>query len=332
MLKEEIEDYCRGLGLDTLGFIKCREFKELEEFYKYRKDNNLENEFEETDIEKRINPKLYMNEGKTIISIAFPYLWINSNNENGFSIYTKGLDYHRVVTNYLNKICTYIESIGGKAISFVDSNYLPERYIAYLAGVGFIGRNNMIITKKYGSYVFLGEIITDLNIYQEDKGSFDKINKYEYCGNCNNCYKECPTKSISINKINPNICSSYITQKKELSDIDIILMKGKIFGCDLCQVRCPYNEKVEYSKIDEFKPLEFMDDNIEIYANMNNKFFRENISRTSCGWRGKNIIKRNTIVKLFNQSKEINLYKGDSPYINDYIDRLNCGGKNETKD
>lgn len=96
----------------------------------------------------------YMEEGKTIISIAFPYLWVENNIENGFSKYTKGFDYHRVVKKYLDRICDFIKSNGGEAISFVDSNTLPERYIAYLSGVGFIGRNNMIITEKYGSYVF----------------------------------------------------------------------------------------------------------------------------------------------------------------------------------
>ncbi|MDZ5010686.1 tRNA epoxyqueuosine(34) reductase QueG, partial [Clostridium perfringens] len=74
MIKENIINYCNSLGLDTLGFIKCREFTELKDFFYERRNQGLENEFEEKDIEKRINPLNYMNEGKTIISIAFPYL------------------------------------------------------------------------------------------------------------------------------------------------------------------------------------------------------------------------------------------------------------------
>ena len=70
VIKDKIIGYCNSLGLDTLGFIPCRRFEELVEFYKYRKENNLENEFEEKEIEKRINPKVYMEDGKTIISIA----------------------------------------------------------------------------------------------------------------------------------------------------------------------------------------------------------------------------------------------------------------------
>lgn len=323
MLKEEIIKYCNSLNLDNIGFIKCRRFDELENFYKNRKENNLENEFEESDIEKRINPMWYMKEGKTIISIAFPYLWIENNIENGFSKYTKGLDYHRVVKRYLDKICDFIKSRDGEAIAFVDSNTLPERYIAYLANIGFVGRNNMIITNKYGSYVFLGEIITDLELESDEIRKFQEIREYRECGECMRCYNNCPTKSINIRKINPNICSSYITQKKELSDIEIKLLKDKIFGCDICQDVCPYNSKISFSKIEEFKPLEFMCNlQSDIYADMNNKFFKDNILKTSCGWRGKNVIKRNAIIKLYNEGKNINVFKGDSPYINEYIERL----------
>lgn len=321
-MKSKIIDFCNSKGLDTIGFIPCRKFNELEEFYSKRKKEGLENEFEEEDIEKRINPKRYMEDGKTIISIAFPYYKETENINNGFSIYTKRLDYHRVLKKYLNEICEYIQELGWKAESFVDSNSLPERYIAYLAGIGFIGRNNMIITKKYGSYVFLGEIITDLPIDCEDKRSFNEIQKYEECKECNICISECPTKSINKVKINPNICLSYITQKKEISEKQIKLLKGNIFGCDFCQLKCPYNREIIESPIDEFNTLPYMNDDVEAYANMDNKYFKEKINKTSCGWRGKNVIRRNAIINLFKTGYSIKEFKGDSEYLNKYIEML----------
>ncbi|NLK95426.1 MAG: tRNA epoxyqueuosine(34) reductase QueG [Clostridiales bacterium] len=322
MLKQKIKDFCNTLGLDTIGFIPCREFNELIDFYTYRKKNNLENEFEEEDIEKRINPNIYMEDGKTIISIAFPYYKGEETVNNGFSIYTKRLDYHKVLKKYLNEICEYIRSLGGKAESFVDSNYLPERYIAYLAGIGFIGRNNMIITEKYGSYVFLGEIITDLDIECSDRKNFNEISDYIECRDCNICIGECPTKSINKLKINPNICLSYITQKKNISDKEIKLLKGNIFGCDFCQLKCPYNENIKGDILEEFKVLEYMNEDIYKYANMDNKFFKEKISCTSCGWRGKNVIKRNAIIRMKQDGYDISEFKGESEYINDYLNRL----------
>lgn len=323
-LKSKIQDHCEKLGLDTIGFIKCRKFNELIEFYSKRKSLGLENEFEEKDIEKRINPNIYMENGKTIISIAFPYLHNTEYDENGFSVYTRGHDYHKVVKAYLKKICEYINSLGYEAIALVDSNSLPERYIAYLAGVGFVGKNNMIITKKYGSFVFLGEIITDLEIECEDLGDFKNIDKFENCGSCEVCYGACPTKAINKSRKNCNICVSYLTQKKELEDKHINLLNGRVFGCDSCQDTCPYNHNVVYSNIEEFKPFLFMNENnTEILANISNKDFKETFLKTSCGWRGKNVLKRNAIIKLAKKDGiNIKVLKSDSDYLNNYINRL----------
>ena len=264
-----------------------------------------------------------MKDGKTIISIAFPYYHEDScEKHNGFSIYTKRGDYHRVVKGYLDKICNYLNSLGWEAASFVDSNYLPERYIAYLAGIGFIGRNNMIITEKYGSYVFLGEIITNAPIECNEVRSIQDILKFDECNQCDICIKECPTKSINKSRVNPNICLSYITQKKDINDKEIKLLKGNVFGCDFCQLKCPYNQSVRINVLEEFKTLEYMNDETYIYANMDNKVFKEKIAKTSCGWRGKNVIRRNAIIKMHNENYDIEEFKGESPYINNYIEML----------
>lgn len=323
MIRNKIEAYIESLGLDTYGFIPCRRLDESISFFQNRKVRGLENEFEEEDIENRVNPFLYMEDGKTIISIAFPY---NTKDEesidNGFSVYTKRYDYHRVVKSYLLKICEYIESLGGKAMHFVDSNNLPERYLAYLAGVGFIGRNNMLITEKYGTYVFLGEIITNLPMECSELRHHSEIFMYNECGDCNVCYNACPSKSISLEKINPNICLSYYTQKKELEDEEIKVLKGNVFGCDICQQVCRYNRPAKSSSLPEFKALDFMNQEVSTYAAMDNKMFKEQISKASCGWRGKNVIKRNAIIHLSKKGEDIESYRGDSPYINGYIDRL----------
>lgn len=323
-LRNEIKEYANKIGIEYIGFIKCRKFTELYDFFKERKEKGLENEFEESDIEKRINPNHYMEEGKAIISFAFPYLQEDEYFNNGFSVYTRGEDYHNVVHKYLNKVCEFIESKGGKAIALTDSNTLPERYIAYISGLGFIGKNNMLITKKYGSYVFLGEIITDLDIANEDIRKFEEIKSFKECGKCEICYKECPTKSINKNKKNSNICLSYITQKKQLSDIEMRLMNGRIFGCDSCQLECPYNSDSEFSKIEEFKIKDFMKNvNTDDLLKIDNKSFKETLKTTSCGWRGKNVIMRNAIIKaLLVENKNIENIKINSEYVKDFKNRL----------
>lgn len=322
MEKRQIEECIRSLGLDTFGMIPLRRLTELESYLRERNQKKLQNEFEEKEIEKRINPAISMESGRTIISIAFPYYHEDTNEHNGFSVYTKRADYHKVVNGYLNQICEYIQTLGGKAEGFVDSNALPERYLAYLAGVGFIGRNNMIITEKYGSYVFLGEIITDLELECHEQRTIAEIKEYRECGECRLCYQECPTKSINPAQVNPNICLSYFTQKKEITDQEMKLLKGNLFGCDYCQLKCPYNQRAVKNVLEVFHTLDFMGDDVSVYAGMDNQYFKENISQTSCGWRGKNVLRRNAMISMAAQGQDIEQYKGESPYINDYIDRI----------
>lgn len=314
-IKNLIVEYCNSIGLDTVGFTKCRVFYELYDYYKYRNLNSLNNEFEEKDEKKRINPYIYIKGGRTIISIAFPYLFKkNLEDDIGFSLYTKGEDYHRVVNKYLKKICCFIKSIGGKAEAFVDSNALPERYIAELCGIGFIGRNGSLITKKYGSYVFLGEIITDLEV------EYDNVMNCN-CGNCSICIKNCPTGALRSK--NYNICMSYITQKKQVEDNWLLKFGGRLFGCDVCQNVCPYNINVSFSVIQEFHPFNFME-NVDLgeIVNMDNKTFRRKYANTSCGWRGKNILIRNGIINAFVLKKQVEIKNIRSPYVKYYYNRL----------
>jgi len=322
-IKEEIIGFCKKNGIDTIGFSECRIFHELSPYFEKRKKLGLENEFEESSIDKRINPFSYMSEGKTIISIAFPYIYdLDFSGGSSFSKYTLGRDYHVVTTDYMDKICKFIRGMGGKAICTVDSNALPERYIASNSGVGFIGKNNTLITEKYGSYVFLGEIITDLIIEPD-------IPLERKCGNCKRCLEACPTNSIVEGKVginnNSNICLSYITQKKNIEDSWFEKLNGRLFGCDTCQRACHYNKEIQFSTISEFKPYEYMENiDLQVLINIDNKLFKDKYKITSCGWRGKNMLKRNAIINaIFIEKRKImTVEKDTSPYIRDYYYRL----------
>lgn len=319
--KQAIIEFAKSLSIDTIGFTECRVFEELREWFEYRKNRGLFNEFEEEDIEKKINPGLLLEGGKTIISIAFPYYYGEDKGDNLFSIYTKGEDYHKIVIDYLNKICEFINKLGGTSIALVDSNPLPERYIASLCGIGFIGKNNTLITNKYGSYVFLGEIITDLALEPDEPN-------YNNCFGCNLCMKKCPTSVIIEDgkNFNSKRCLSYLTQKKHLDNEEITLIKGKVFGCDECQKFCPHNKDISISSIKEFEPKGYMNEvNLSELILLNNAEFKEKYKKHSCGWRGKNILIRNGLINYYYKNKtdkdEI-LKKVTSPYIKEYYDRL----------
>lgn len=326
--KETIIEYCKTLNLDTVGFMKCRVFEELIPIYEQRKREGLENPFEEADIEKRVNPFFLLPEGKSIVSIAFPYYFdADYSPGKGFSIYTLGQDYHQVAGDYLARICSFIEGLGGKAKAFVDSNPLPERYIASLCGIGFIGKNNMLITEKYGSFVFLGEIITDIELGEDSEFggvNLENLLIYERCGSCDRCLKSCPTKAISDKKRNPNICLSYITQKKDIEDKWFKVMGNRLFGCDSCQNCCPYNSGVRKSPLQELKPKNYMlHFDIEEVISVDKRTFQDKYKITSCGWRGKNVLQRNSLIYAKNNGIALERFSNiNSPYVKDYYNRL----------
>lgn len=325
--KKEVADYARSLGLDAVGFTYCRRFDELEDFLKIRKERKIENEFEEMDIEKRINPNLYMEDGKTIISIAFPYQGDHFQKDDiYFSSYTRGSDYHKVVEGYLEKICIFIENkFGGKVQSFVDSNSLPERYIAHVSGIGFIGKNGVLITEKYGSYVFLGEIITNIEMEDLKEQSIEELLEFKKCGQCTKCLSNCPTSAINKNMALPNICMSYITQSKDIEKNFITKMNGRIFGCDHCQTCCPYNKGIDDNYLKEFEPMNHMSKvDVEEIIYMDNKTFREKYKGTSCGWRGKTTLQRNALIAKVLKKHEFDVDEKriTSPKVKDYYETL----------
>ncbi len=323
-MEQKIRHFCQQLGLDTVGFIPVRRYDELEAFYKTRVTKGLQNPFEEAVLEKRLDPRCYMATAKTILVVAFPYddKVRPASGCDGFSIYTQRADYHQVVKGYLEKIRAYIQTLGGEALPLVDSHGLPERYMAYLAGVGFIGRNQMLITKKYGSYVFLGELLIDQVIPCEEVGQFEAIGTYTACGHCRQCLSACPTRALREDVTNSNVCVSYLTQKKEITQQEARVLKGRLFGCDTCQMACPYNREVEPTPLACFQTQTVMQQLPEVYAAMDNPYFKQHIAPTSCGWRGKNVIRRNALIAMADKGQAITPFKGDSPYINHYITLL----------
>lgn len=319
-VKNEIIQYAKALGLEHIGFTKCRGFEELRPFFVSRKENNLENVFEERDLEKRINPNFLNGKGKTIISVAFPYYREKDNySKPYFSLYCRAMDYHLVVKSYLEKLSSYINKLGGNAEVYVDNNSLPERYIAYLCGLGFQGKNQTFITEEYGSYVFLGEVVTDLYIEE------DTPKKTMSCGSCTKCIKACPTGSIKEDGCNPNICLSYITQEKQLEESWFDALGGRLFGCDTCQGVCPFNSQAQASPILEFKPYDFMEKPmLEELLNLDKNSFLTKYAKTAAGWRGKNLLQRNALIYAASVNK-LALHEEmqfNSPYVSDYYNRL----------
>src|SRR5690554_1162028 len=283
-LKEEIKKKLEDMGLTAYGFMKVRTLSESLDYFKERKKLDLTTSFEENDLLKKIDLTHEMKNGKTIISVAFPYYYDAYIHKEGyFSLYTLGRDYHIVVKDHLEKVADLLRGKGYEAKVFADNNALPERYIAHVAGTGEIGKNHMVITREYGSYVFLGEIMTDLEMETSER-DWREIPEHAICGACIRCIKACPTQILGSELYNTRRCMSYITQNKEITDEEMLLFRGRLFGCDTCQRACPFNKEIRTSPFEEFRPREYMKypDLEALLALTNQKFLK--YKETSSGW------------------------------------------------
>lgn len=292
--KEIIKNIFRDYGIECCGIAPVKFGDDLKKILEDREKNKYLSGMEESDIEKRMDATLIMEDAKSIIVAAFPY-YAGEIKDSNLSCYCRGYDYHIVIRGIMENICSKIEekvqtieNINTKI--FVDNGPLVDRYLAYISGIGFFGLNGSIITEKYGSYVFIGYIVTNLDI--EKDSPMEKT-----CLKCKKCIKNCPGNALLDGyNMNAKKCLSYITQKKgELTEKEKNIMKKNkyIFGCDVCQNICPHNEKIEYTNIEEFKNNLIKKLEIEEINQLSNKEFKRKYFDRAFSWRGKGIIKRN---------------------------------------
>lgn len=311
-IKDYITEISKKLNIDIIGFTDAEPLSNLEEYLQFRIDNNLATGFEEKDLEKRLNPKKTMPNCKSIIVIGISY---NTGYKpkpdfeikGSLSKSTWGLDYHKVLKEKMIELIDKIKVVKEFEYNyFVDTGPLVDRELANKAGIGYYGKNCNIINNRYGSFIFLGYILTDINMMLDNTPSPSE------CGECNLCISACPTGALEAPyKLNPKRCISYLTQTKD--NIDILLrekMGIKIYGCDTCQMVCPKNKGVEFSSHQDFIPYKTngcMD--IKELLNISNKEFKAKYGHMSGSWRGKNVLKRNAIIALGNMkdNKHISL-------------------------
>jgi epoxyqueuosine reductase len=200
-------------------------------------------EYMQRNLDKRLDPRLLVEDARSVVVFLYNYYPDVTMDEDAsylVSSYAYGNDYHDVIREKLNAIIQKLkEEIPGIRIrGLVDSAPFLERAWASRAGLGWIGKNSMLITKRNGSYFFISELITDLEL------EYDQPFGGNYCGDCRRCVDSCPTGAImDLRTIDANKCISYLTieNKGEISNE----FKGKyqdwIFGCDICQQVCPWN-------------------------------------------------------------------------------------------
>lgn len=325
-INEHIIKAAKKLNIDIIGFTDSSPFLEAKEILLIRQKENKETEFEEKDIEKRINPLITLDSCKSIIVIGISYNVDNCKDiefelKGRLSKSSWGIDYHKVLNNKLELLIEELEKeLEFEYKSFVDTGPLVDRELAKRAGIGYFGKNCSIINDDYGSFIFLGYILTNLDLNPSPKVD-------EKCGDCNLCIKACPTQALEEPyKLNPRRCISYLTQTKGTIPLELREKMGiKIYGCDTCQLVCPKNKEIMKSSHEEFIPIltnGYM--NLEELMSISNREFKKRYGAMAGSWRGKTILKRNAIIALGNMKKEENLnllineLGSENPMIREY--------------
>lgn len=188
---------------------------------------------------KRSNPQKILPGAKSVICLAVNYYQQRPAAEKGGKIatYAVGRDYHKVLAGMLKKLDRFIKNLEPEAQTryYTDTGPLLERTFAEKAGLGFIGKNSCLITREFGSFVFLAEIITNLPLVPSAA-------RKASCGSCTHCISSCPNGAIiAPGVIDARRCISYQTIENKGRIPGNVDLRGWIFGCDICQQVCPHN-------------------------------------------------------------------------------------------
>lgn len=306
-MKKKIKDIAKELNLDIIGFTDNESLSGLQGRLESRIDKGLTTEFEPKTVKERIDPTMTLRDCKGIITIAVPYdtgfnISFSGRLKGSISKSSWGTDYHIVLKKMLKEFSTSLQNeLGGVFLSFADTGPLVDRELAYRSGLGYYGKNCCIINPDYGSYVFIGYILTSLEL------SSDVIPIESQCGDCRLCLDACPTGALEgPGVLNPKKCISYLTQTKEYIPAELQIRMGvKIYGCDTCQIVCPKNKGVQLSNHTEFEPIKtggFID--IDELLTMSKKDYLKKYGDMAGSWRGRSVLIRNALIAIRNMGRE----------------------------
>ncbi|MBC8016757.1 MAG: tRNA epoxyqueuosine(34) reductase QueG [Sporomusaceae bacterium] len=290
-MKADLQEFCSSINIQYVGIAPIGPYLALEQLLRDRMEKGHYTEFEEECLAKRIDPRLTMADVQSVIVCLFPY-YAGEKAESNLAKYTYSLDYHAVAKDKLKKIGTFLTKAipGFHYQAFVDTGPLVDRYLAYLAGLGFYGQNSHIITDTHGSYVLIGYMLTN-HPFEIDKPL------EQSCMQCGKCIRTCPGQAIHGDfGIDPRRCRSYLTQKKgdlTAAEINIVKKSKLVFGCDICQDVCPHNQKGAVTRIAEFQENIIPELSYAELSAMSNKEFMRRYGNRAFSWRGRKLIIRN---------------------------------------
>ncbi|NKB34763.1 MAG: tRNA epoxyqueuosine(34) reductase QueG [Pseudomonadales bacterium] len=260
-LAEDIKDWSKNLGFQETAITDV-DLSEYDQQLRSWIGNKYHGDMDYMgrNNEKRCDPGQLVPGTIRVICVRMDYAM---EKENSFSLlqepnkayisrYARGRDYHKLIRKRLQQLAEKIEQVAGKFgyRAFVDSAPVLERALAEKSGLGWIGKNTMLLNKEAGSWFFLGELFTDLPLPVDEPVS-------HHCGSCTACMDVCPTNAfVESNVLDARRCISYLTieLRESIPEEFRIAMGNRVFGCDDCQLICPWNKFTQLTDEDDFKP------------------------------------------------------------------------------
>ncbi len=305
-LKEKIKEKALEIGFSHVGFSRAEKLPDAPLLNWLTQGYQGTMEYMARSPEIRLDPSLFFSDCRTVISLSLNYYTpypTKAHLEQGrISRYAWGSDYHKVMRRKLKTLTHYILELSGEAEAkiCVDSSPVLEKVWAQRAGIGWQGKHSNLITKDSGSWVFLGEILTDLEIEPDEPHS-------DFCGTCNKCIEACPTEAIvSPYVVDSTKCISYHTiESKAPPEQETANQFGDwIFGCDICQEVCPWNKfEKTTDEIDFFPRLENQI-SLQSWAELDQERFGDLFSGTPLMRAKQKKMKKNSEIALENLAEK----------------------------
>lgn len=276
---QKVKSRALELGFTKVGIAKAERLDadaaRLEEWL--NRGYHASMEWMSRNVEKRTDPRIIVPNAKSVICVALNYYTPAQHaNESGIgkiSRYAWGNDYHDIVTEKLQQLWGWMqqEFPGVEARYYVDTGPVMDKVWAQRAGIGWIAKHTNVITQEVGSWVFLGELITTLELEYDQPAT-------DHCGTCTLCIEACPTDAIvEPYVVDSNKCLSYLTieHRGEIAGDVADKFENWIYGCDICQDVCPWNHRfANETKEEGFKPREWnLAPNLEAWKEMTQEEF-----------------------------------------------------------
>jgi epoxyqueuosine reductase len=253
----KIKEKARAIGFDLVGITSAHIPQHAPEFQHWlASDFHGEMGYMAKNAQKRVNPSKVLSDARSMVVVGLTYHAGDHGTAGRVARYAWGArDYHHVLSEKLKQLSAAIDELGGpdtRSLWYVDTGPILERDFAQRAGVGFIGKHTNLISRQLGNWIFLGEVLTNLELPPDPP-------EREYCGTCHRCVDACPTRAIvGPYQLDARLCISYLTiELKGSIPVELRPLIGDhLFGCDDCLEVCPWNRFAKLSPAREFQRRE----------------------------------------------------------------------------